>query len=195
MRQWLRTLTCIRTGTIFGWHMKVNWRQSHSFTWFIAQWFTLGCKMTWFWYSFPGSWVISLAALETLKCGAGNGSREPKCQGTAWETFCILRRPWAAPWQSAGTGVRKLHPPPPQQEFCFLRAPVSARLEDKGLLCLEVLARSKSHLIGTFSSDVAVVFHQGLQQEDPCILQMTEIGRSRFTCSRTQRWFPTKAGI
>lgn len=153
MRQWLRTLTCIRTGTIFGWHMKVNWRQD---------WFTLGSKMAWFWYSFAGSWVISSAGLETSKCGAGSGSGEPECQGTAREGFCTMRRPSATPRQTAGTCVGKLHPPPRQQELCFLRVPVSERLEPEVLLCLELLARSKSHLIDSFSSDVAVVLHQGL---------------------------------
>lgn len=38
--------TCISTGPIFGWCMKVNWGQG---------WFTQGCKVPWFWYSFTGS--------------------------------------------------------------------------------------------------------------------------------------------
>lgn len=98
MRRWLRALTCIRTGTVFGWCMKVNWSQG---------WLTLGCKLPWFWCGFTGSWVISTVGLEISKHGPGRGGQGPKCRCTAWEGCFLLRRRWAIPKQSTGTRARK----------------------------------------------------------------------------------------
>lgn len=186
MRQCLRTLTCIRTSTISGWHMKVNWRQS---------WFALGCKMPWFWHSFTGSWVTSSVGLETLKCGAGSGSGEPKCQGTAQGAFCTLRRPLAAPCKALVSVLGSCTHHLTSKNFAFLRVPVSARLEDKGLLCLELLARSKSHFTDAFSSGVAVVLHQGNGKSTYPVNDWQGHGRSGLTCLWTQRWFPPEVGV
>lgn len=167
MRRWVRALTRIRTGSGFGWRMKVT----------SQGWFTLGCKWPWFWYSFTGSWVISIAGLETSEHGAGRGSQELRCCCAAPSQEGDQQFPSKALSSRLGNGTR----PPHQPELCFSRVLMPTRLDPEELPCLEMLTRSRCHFLDTV---VSPMWHQchpramlqlgsaGVQQENTSILQV-----------------------
>lgn len=187
MRQWLRTLTCIRTGTIFGCYMKANWRHS---------WFTLGCKMTWFCLSFTGSWIISSAGLETSKCRAGSGSGEPKCQDTAQEAFCTWRGPSAPPGKALALVLGSCTHLLISQNFAFWGYQCLQGWKIKGyctLDCWQGPGPTLQTLVLRCGSDVTLGAVAGKSMYPANDWQRH--GRSGFTCSGTQRGFPTEVGI
>lgn len=159
MRRWLRALTHIKTGTIFGWRMKVNWSQD---------WFTVAAELSPQW-----GWKPRNTGLE----GAAGADMSSCCPGQ------LLHPEKVIPNQNADIRSGNCTQQPNQQELCFLRVLVTTRLDPEGLLCLEQLRRSRCHFLGavvpvcgsSFTPGAVLQLRSsGMQQENTSILQTAE---------------------